>query len=102
MITGFCLKAEFQTGFRLLGLRSYLCASRTQIAADREQLDSGVIEADIDLVRVAEAHNVAVSVPLQPDFETIFGIERKIMVNCKPAPRPEREGLTSSAILDGR
>ena len=106
-----CLEADFQVSVRcahvfilrplaVLGPR-YISCCRLAIerAAHCEQLDSFPIQPDVELVRLAEAENVIISISLQADSDGVLGIEREVMANRDSATRPEREPFAHALLL---
>ena len=68
-------------------------------AADREPLQQPAIEADIELLGPAHAHQVVLVLPAQPDRDPILAVDRELVGNRHPAARAEREIVVLAVVL---
>ena len=84
---------------RLSYLESFLhvCAWCRKIEYQNQWLS---IEAHFQLVRPTESDDVVIELPSQADFDDIFGVERKSMMDGDAATRPKGEVLTDPFILN--
>ena len=74
------------------------------LAPDGEQRQSRAVQADVNLVRLPEAHDVAERFAPQADLEDVLAVDRKVVTDHDAATRPERTSSliwSSWAILRG-
>ena len=68
-------------------------------AANGKALEQPAIEADIEPLRPAHAHDVVLVLPPQADFNHVLGIDRKVVMNGDAAARPERQVFALAVVL---
>src|SRR5919108_377655 len=69
-------------------------------AADDEPLQQPPIEADIELLRPAHAHDVVLVLAPQADFDRVLAVDRKVMADGEAAAGSERQIFTLPIVLD--
>ena len=68
-------------------------------AADGEPPHQPAVEADLDLLLGAHAHDVVVDHPAQPELHAILAVEREVMPDRQSPAGPERQVLAHAVVL---
>ena len=68
-------------------------------APDREALQQLAIQANVELLRPAHALEVILILPLEANFDEVFAVNRKVVVNRDAAARSERQIFALPVIL---
>src|SRR5262249_28376073 len=69
------------------------------LAPDCELLHAFTVQTHLELVRLGNAAYFVAPRPLQPDFDDVLAVERKVMPDRHAAPRPERELFVHPSVL---
>ena len=67
--------------------------------ADGEPFQQLAIEADVELLRPSHALDVVLILPLEPDFDQVLAVGRKVVANRETAARSERQILALPIVL---
>src|SRR5262249_48031594 len=67
--------------------------------ANGKPLHEGAVQADIELLRPAHAHDVVLILASQSHLDRVLAVDRKVVTNSRAAARPKREVFALAIFL---
>ena len=71
-------------------------------SADFETFDQDSIQPDVDLMRLAHAHDVEVELALQKNLDLVLAIQAEVITDCRSAMRSEWKIVGDLIVLNQR